>query len=107
MLLVSFEVFEHHPQPHELMSNLKRFLAEEGTILFSTLLINDSVMSKGIENWWYCAPRNGHISLFTPKALVALGQRHGLKLSSFGEGLHFFHNGQIPDWARKFRRTDH
>ncbi len=100
--VVCFEVFEHHPRPHELMSSLKQFLVDDGAILFSTLLITESVMADGIEKWWYCAPRNGHISLFTSRALQILARQHGLNFGSFNDNLHIFYQGPVPAWAVKF-----
>lgn len=100
--VVCFEVFEHHPQPHELMAQLKKFLADDGAVLFSTLLVTDEVMAEGIENWWYCAPRNGHISLFTSRALVALARQHGFKVGAFSDNLHVFYKNAVPEWAVKF-----
>ena len=104
--VVCFEVFEHHPQPHELMAELKKFLADDGAILFSTMLVTDQVMAEGIENWWYCAPRNGHISLFTSRALVALGRQHGFKVGAFSDNLHVFYKDAVPAWAVKFVEND-
>jgi tetratricopeptide (TPR) repeat protein len=104
--IVCFEVFEHHPQPRELIAELKKFLAEDGAILFSTLLVTDEVMAEGIENWWYCAPRNGHISLFTSRALAALAAQHGFKVGAFSDNLHVFYKDSIPAWAVKFVESD-
>jgi tetratricopeptide (TPR) repeat protein len=100
--VVCFEVFEHHPQPHELMAELKRFLADDGAILFSTLQVTDKVMAEGIENWWYCAPRNGHISLFAPRSLAVLAAQNGLKVGTFSDDLHVFYKDSVPAWAVKF-----
>lgn len=105
--IVSFEVFEHEPKPHELMSNLTALLAEEGAIFFSTQLIDDATMARGIENRWYCAPRNGHISFFTPRALAALARQHGLVAGSFNETQHFFYRGAMPAWIARYRHDIH
>jgi len=100
--VVAFEVFEHHPQPQALMIDLATFLDDDGAILFSTLLASDTIVEEGIEKWWYCAPRNGHISFFTPQSLSRIGAEHGLTLASFTEGLHLFFKGHPPAWAMKF-----
>ena len=104
--LVCFEVFEHHPQPRELMAELKKLLADDGAILFSTLLVTDQVIAEGIENWWYCAPRNGHISLFTSRALAVLAAQNGFKVGSFNDDLHVFYKDSVPAWAVKFIEGD-
>jgi hypothetical protein len=127
--IVAFEVFEHHPQPHMLMEDLVKFLDDEGAILFSTLLVSKETLAEGsfpplpflprqrsaseetraggIATWWYCTPRNGHISFFTPRALAVLAQRHGLVAGSFSAGLHFFYRGQMPSWIKRLNRNMH
>lgn len=101
-VIVAFEVFEHHPAPHELLGSLREFLDEDGAILFSTLLATDEVVDAGITKWWYCVPRNGHISFYTPKALATLALQHGLKAGSFNEGVHFFYKQSVPSWATRY-----
>ncbi|QCP54439.1 class I SAM-dependent methyltransferase [Trinickia violacea] len=100
--VVAFEVFEHHPEPHALMDMMVRFLEEDGAIFFSTLLVTERVLEAGIDKWWYCAPRNGHISFFTSGALATIAHRHGLKAGSFNEGVHFFYRDALPGWATRY-----
>ncbi|EEF25979.1 conserved hypothetical protein, partial [Ricinus communis] len=84
-IVVAFEVFEHHPEPHALLDEIASFLRDDGAILFSTTLVTDNVLNEGIERWWYCAPRNGHISFFTPRALARIGAPLRLTPASFTE----------------------
>jgi SAM-dependent methyltransferase len=100
--VVAFEVFEHHPQPRELIAELAGFLDDDGAILFSTMLADDAVMAEGIDRWWYCAPRNGHISFYASRALARLGAPHGLVAGSFNENFHFFYKRALPAWAARF-----
>jgi 2-polyprenyl-3-methyl-5-hydroxy-6-metoxy-1,4-benzoquinol methylase len=100
--VVAFEVFEHHPDPHALMDMMVRFLHEDGAILFSTLFVPDGVIETGIDRWWYCAPRNGHISFFTSRSIATIAARHGLKAGSFNEGTHFIYRHALPSWAARF-----
>jgi hypothetical protein len=99
-LITAFEVFEHVPDVRDLMSNLTSLMDEECVVIFSTLLSDDYIQSKGRLNWWYASPRNGHISLFSKKSLVELANLHGLEFGSFNTGLHCFFN-RLPDWAAK------
>jgi SAM-dependent methyltransferase len=101
-LVVAFEVFEHHPQPRALIDELVGYLSDDGALLFSTTLATDAALEAGLERWWYCAPRNGHISFFTPRALARLGARHQLIPASFSDGIHFFYRGEPPAWALRF-----
>jgi hypothetical protein len=44
---------------------------------------------KGGVGWWYVAPRNGHISIFSRKALAIAFGRYGYKTVSLSDNLHF------------------
>ncbi len=100
--ILAFEVFEHHPDPHALVATLLRYLDDDGAILVSTLLVSDAQVEAGIADWWYCLPRNGHISLFSDTALRTLADAHGLRMVSFNDGLHLFHRNAVPRWAAQY-----
>lgn len=97
-LITAFEVFEHVPDVWALMSNLKALMAPNGVILFSTLVSDGHIRAGEQLSWWYAAPRNGHISLFSSQSLALLAQSHGLHFGSFSEGFHAFYD-HIPPWA--------
>jgi len=90
-LITAFEVFEHSPAINELCKNLCFLLKEKGVILFSTLLSDGNVSDQERLNWWYAAPRNGHISLFSKKSLEILAVKNGLEFMSYSENLHSFY----------------
>jgi hypothetical protein len=48
--------------------------------------------------WWYAAPRNGHISLFSRESLARLGAKQGLNFGSLIPDPHVFWRG-APAWA--------
>jgi len=99
-LITAFEVFEHVPDVQALMGNLCSLLAPNGIILFSTLLSDGNIQPNRRLSWWYAAPRNGHISLFSSKSLEILARQNGFNFGSFSKGLHiFFKNSPPPDWA--------
>lgn len=101
--ITAFEVFEHVPDVSVLMSNLKTLLAPGGVILFSTLLTDGNIHVDQPLTWWYAAPRNGHISLFSNRSLQILAQRYGFGFGSFSAGTHALFT-EIPPWAsRAFR----
>ncbi|WLE62281.1 class I SAM-dependent methyltransferase [Burkholderia plantarii] len=105
-VVLAFEVFEHHPDPHALLQTLLQLLAADGAILFTTLLVTDAVLEAGIDAWWYCMPRNGHLSLFSARALAMLAGRHGLQLRSLDEGLHLLFRHAPPAWAARYQTRD-
>jgi SAM-dependent methyltransferase len=95
--ITAFEVFEHVPDPQALMVEIRSLLAPDGVVLFSTL-VSDGCVSRGNKlDWWYAAPRNGHISLFSQRSLYLLAEQHGLKLASYGRTTHIMYT-TLPDW---------
>lgn len=96
-LITCFEVFEHTAEPKVLIEALSGLLAPDGLVLFSTLLQPPSIDEIRL-NWWYAAPRNGHISLFSKQSLAALCHGAGLTQASFNDGLHVAYR-RLPAFA--------
>jgi len=97
-LVTCFEVFEHVPDVNQLAATLASLVADDGMVLFSTLLSDGIIARDQSLQWWYAAPRNGHISLFSRQSLALLGQRAGLNLVSLNPSLHAFWL-HAPSWA--------
>jgi SAM-dependent methyltransferase len=103
-LITAFEVFEHVPDPRQLMANLRALLAPDGVILFSTLVSDDHILPNKRLGWWYASPRNGHISLFSKRSLAVLAQQYAVNFGSFSAGFHVFFT-TVPPWAAHFIRV--
>jgi hypothetical protein len=73
-------------------------LAADGVILFSTWLSDDHIRPHERLTWWYAAPRNGHISLYSRQSLAILATDHGFHLGSFDQIYHALWR-EIPAWA--------
>lgn len=86
-VITAFEVFEHTPDPRSLMKYIGTLLRPGGVVYFSTLL---SDVVKEPLKWWYLAPRNGHISLFTRRSLQILAARNGYRFFTDGALSHAF-----------------
>jgi len=97
-LITCFEVLEHVPWPRETAAGMVRLLEEGGAILFSTLVQPAEFARIGL-GWWYAAPRNGHISLYTTSALARLFGEVGMKVASFSAGMHMAY-AQVPEFAQ-------
>lgn len=98
-LVTAFEVFEHVPDIEVLFADLQSLVAPGGLLLFSTLLSDGEIVRGRPLLWWYAAPRNGHISLFSAQSLrLSLNQR-GLNLASASANLHLAYR-TVPAWAR-------
>lgn len=100
-LVTCFEVLEHTPTPAATVAQLNQMLAPQGAILFSTLVQPQNIDSLGM-SWWYIAPRNGHVSLYSTHALAHLFAAHGLRVASFSEGIHLAYR-TIPAFCRQLK----
>lgn len=98
--VVSFETIEHSPDPGRTIADMSGFVADEGLVLFSTVLQPPDFGEQGL-SWWYVAPRNGHVSIHTRESLAALAAAQGLRFGSLGETLHVFVR-RIPEFAKRF-----
>lgn len=105
-LITAFEVFEHVPSPKKFMADLSALLAPDGIVLFTTLLSDGYIKPYQRLTWWYAAPRNGHISLFTKGSLLVLAESKGFQLGSFSEGYHCLWR-EVPRWAEHIIRFSH
>ena len=106
-LVTAFEVMEHVPWPRETAAAMVRLLEDSptgGAILFSTLLQPESFALEGL-GWWYAAPRNGHISLYTASSLAWLFKPLGMKVVSFNSVLHMAYI-RVPAFASHLRLPD-
>lgn len=101
-LITAIEVFEHVPDVDVLMHSLRSVSHERTVILFTTLLSDNYIDPKRHLNWWYAAPRNGHISLFSSTSLTILLKKYGFSCLSLSEGIHCAFT-QLPAWAKHMR----
>lgn len=105
-VVTAFEVIEHSNRQHEFMESLVSTVKEDGLILFSTLLLprNFNPFSRDGLNWWYIAPRNGHVAIHSHKSLGLLFAAYGLMVASLAEGLHMAYRTAPPAFARHLLR---
>lgn len=83
-LITAIEVFEHSFNIVETITDIKKFLAKPGVILFSTQLVPPKVDG----TWWYLCPRGGHVAILTTKALKLAAKQNGLGYKELDEGVH-------------------
>jgi len=89
-----FEVMEHSPRPAEMLADMASFLAGPGIIIFSTTPQPQTIDTEKV-GWWYIAPRNGHISIFSTRSLQILTAAQHLKYGVFKQGFHIACN-EVP-----------
>lgn len=97
-LITCFEVLEHTPDPRATIFEIAGLVQADGIVVFSTLLQPDDFLQQGL-GWWYVAPRNGHVTLYSAQALRALWAELGFQLISHGDNLHIAYR-TLPPFAR-------
>ncbi|MBS0643449.1 MAG: class I SAM-dependent methyltransferase [Proteobacteria bacterium] len=76
-VVTCFETIEHAPHPHSFIRDLASLLTADGCIILGTSLQPDGFdLVRG--SWWYVAPRNGHVSIYSTEALSELAAQQGL-----------------------------
>lgn len=83
-IVTSFEVVEHVPDQDWLFDAMASFLAEDGLLIFSTLLRPERLDP----DWWYASPRNGHAVFHTEESLSLICARAHLSLRSLSREMH-------------------
>jgi 2-polyprenyl-6-hydroxyphenyl methylase/3-demethylubiquinone-9 3-methyltransferase len=100
-IVTAFEVFEHSRHPLETLRKILEYLAPDGVLLFSTQLQPWPVPA----DWWYLAPRNGHVSLYSELGLHVLARRCGVYFLSLNGGMHVVYRNPSSPIARMFLRS--
>ena len=118
-MITCFEVLEHAARPVDTLLEIAGWLSAGGIIL-----IGQTLQPENIEDiagrWWYLAPRNGHVSLFTHETFMALAERTQLQYRG-GSGVYAFirpptseltekvlklvRSGMLPEIRRRFARA--
>jgi hypothetical protein len=90
----AMEVFEHLSDPIASLGDIVSKAAPGRlSILIGTLTLDGIVTPESRLSWWYAAPRNGHISLYSRKSLQLLGAKFGLTYSCIGSYPHLLTRG--------------
>lgn len=97
----AIEVFEHSPDPSgSLRAILEKATTERLVVVISTLTTDGVVANETRLAWWYAAPRNGHVSLYSHKSLRALAKQYGLMCTILNSAPFFFTRGYDEREAR-------
>jgi SAM-dependent methyltransferase len=86
-IITAFEVLEHSNKPLDTLNELCNFLKPNGKILITTL-VNDILQGKRDPTYWYLAPRNGHVSMFSNKSLEILFSKKGFSVKHLAWNTH-------------------
>lgn len=95
-LVTMFEVLEHLERPAEALLEVAK---STDRLLATTQILPDPAPMP--QDWWYYTLETGqHITLFTPGALEALGERLGFDGVVVGQFVHLFYRGRLSPVTR-------
>ena len=81
-IVTCFEAIEHSPSPRQTLEEILSLVADDGmAYIGQTLHPADITSQRG--NWWYMAPRNGHVTTFSCETLHLYAESEGLIFSDF------------------------
>jgi len=90
-LVTAFEVFEHLPNPLEIVDTM---ISSSKSILFTTELMPTKVSPP--DTWWYYGQDHGqHISFYTKKTLSIIARQISLNLYTNGKSIHLLTTKKI------------
>jgi 2-polyprenyl-6-hydroxyphenyl methylase/3-demethylubiquinone-9 3-methyltransferase len=75
---------EHTSDPVSTLRDVASFLDQSGVLIFTTG-IQPYDIGHVRAGWWYIAPRNGHLSIFSEPSLAEAGRRASLTIISSPE----------------------
>ena len=98
----AIEVFEHTTDPLGTVKDIASMMSPDSMmILISTVLTDGAVSDKSGLGWWYAAPRNGHVSLYSRRSLEKLASRVNLQCLCMGSGPHFMFRGYSQEEVKR------
>lgn len=93
-ICTAFEVIEHSPAPEKFFEEILGLCSSSRLLIFvGTSVHSKDDIKNGLHHWWYAAPRNGHISLYSQKAFHILSSRFGLEYYQLSGTSHIFYLG--------------
>jgi hypothetical protein len=103
-VVTCFEVIEHAHDPLGTVEDVMRLVRADGIVIFSTM-VQPELTPPGSLDWWYIAPRNGHVAIHTEDSLRRLWRKVGMSVASFGTTMHVAFKDRIPEFARILYRV--
>jgi 2-polyprenyl-6-hydroxyphenyl methylase/3-demethylubiquinone-9 3-methyltransferase len=103
--ITAFEVLEHVVDPVSTLRSITNLGDPDGFfVLASTFAVPKTVRPGQLATWWYAAPRNGHVSLYSTGAFKVLAHQNGLTYLEVTPKTHLFgHNADLKALRRAIR----
>jgi SAM-dependent methyltransferase len=86
-IVICNEVIQHSPFPGQSLEEMRSMLRDDGCIVLGECLQPPDIGQIRC-NWWYVAPRNGHISTFSDRTFAVIGDKLGMKFHRGGRAVH-------------------
>lgn len=98
-----FEVAEHAVDPIGMLGAILKMSSPTrlGVLVGTQIHDGRNIQTGHLANWWYAAPRNGHVSLFSKASLARLAASRSLSYLGLSRGSHFLYRGYSPLEARR------
>ncbi|MDB4931780.1 MAG: hypothetical protein JWM10_4264, partial [Myxococcaceae bacterium] len=94
-LVFAAEVVEHVVDPLATFAAMRELLAPGGLMLFSTM-VQPADIAEVRAAWWYVSPRNGHVSIYTHRALALACAAAGLRYAALSAEWHLAEHRDAP-----------
>lgn len=83
-IITCFDVIEHSANPRHTLAEILLYLAEGGCVIVGQTLQPANIATiRG--DWWYAAPRNGHVTLYSTETMHLYADAAGLRFDDFGD----------------------
>jgi len=94
----AFEVAEHTPNPRGFVQAIVELASKERLAILVGTQLHDGIVSEASRlSWWYAAPRNGHISIYSRRSMAILAKRFGLDYTRLSGRTHLL----TRRWGRR------
>ena len=103
-VITCFETLEHVPDLRAAIRDLAGLLRDDGIVIFSTFLRRVGSADDGLD-WWYVAPRNGHVSICSGETLKEAWGQLGYNVGSANQYVHIAwsrDSGLLTDRVQRF-----
>lgn len=98
-IVTAFEVIEHSAEPLGTLEDLLSFVGDGGC-----LIVGQSMQPADITtvrcDWWYVAPRNGHITFYSHRTMERFAKAHNLVYRYTTQGAFVLYRAQVSEATR-------
>jgi hypothetical protein len=100
-IITAFEVIEHTTDPLKTFEEIFNFMNPQGCLVISQTIQPQDIESLGAQ-WWYVAPRNGHVSFYTDFSMGVIASMNNMQYAR-NEWLMIFHRSECNVFVHKIK----